>query len=205
MNERLQKTAAALHRRGFDAEVFAHAQEAADYIRRDLPANAEVAFGGCLTAKQMNLDAQLSEDGHTVLWHWNVEPAERPALLRRAMTAPYYVCSANALTEDGVIVEIDGTGNRVAALCYGPDTVYMLVGRNKLVSGGYQQAVLRCKQQACSQNARRFGLHTPCAETGKCNASACENSICHAFLALERKPNGVRRMQILLIDEDLGY
>ena len=205
MNELLLTTASALRRRGFDAEVFATAQEAADFVRRDLPANAEITFGGSMTTKQIGLETQLREDGHTVLWHWEVGPAERPALLHKAMQSPYYICSVNALTEDGLIVQIDATGNRVGALCYGPDTVYLLVGRNKIVKGGYQQAVARCKQYACPQNARRYNMDTPCAATGKCNAAECKNSLCHAFLALELKPSGIKQMKVLLIDEELGF
>lgn len=205
MNELLLTTAEALKRRGFESEVFATAKEAADYVRRNLPANADIAFGGSMTSKQLGLETLLREDGHTVLWHWEVAPAERYELLHKAMQCPYYICSANALTEDGLIVQIDGTGNRVAALCYGPDTVYMLVGRNKIVKGGYQQAVARCKQYACPQNARRYNLDTPCAKTDKCNAAECKSSLCHAFLALELKPIGIKTMKVLLIDEDLGY
>lgn len=205
MNEQLNAVAAALRRRGFESEVFATSQEAVDYVRRELPANADIAFGGSMTSKQLNLENILREDGHTVLWHWEVAPAERPALLHKAMQCPFYICSANALTEDGLIVQIDGTGNRVAALCYGPETVYMLVGRNKIVKGGYQQAVARCKQFACPQNARRYNLDTPCAKTDKCNAAECKSSLCHAFLALELKPIGIKNMKVLLIDEELGY
>ena len=205
MNEQLNSVAAALRRRGFESEVFATAQEAVDYVRRDLPANADITFGGSMTTKQLNLENILREDGHTVLWHWEVGPAERPALLHKAMHSPNYICSVNALTEDGLIVQIDATGNRVAALCYGPETVYLLVGRNKIVKGGYQQAVARCKQIACPQNARRYNLDTPCAATGKCNAAECKSSLCHAFLALELKPTGIKNMKVLLIDEELGY
>ena len=206
MNELLSSTAAALRNRGFEADVFATAKEAADFVRRDIAAGAEFTFGGCMTAKQMNLDTLLREDGHTVNWHWDVAPAERGALLHRVMTSPYYVCSANAITEDGLMVNIDGTGNRVAAMCFGPNTVYVLIGRNKIVSGGYAQAVKRCKQFACPQNARRYNMDTPCAkEGGSCNSAECKNSLCHAFLALERKPNGIPNMKVLLIDEELGY
>lgn len=205
MNDILLSTASALRRRGFEAEVFSTSKEAVEFVRRDLPAGAEIAFGGCATAKQLNLDALLREDGHTVLWHWDVGPAERGALLHKAMHSPYYLCSANALTEDGLMVQIDGTGNRVAAMCFGPDTVYVLVGRNKIVKGGYQQAVARCKQYACPQNARRYNLDTPCARDGKCNAAECKSSLCHVFAAFELKPNGVKNMKVLLIDEDLGY
>ena len=206
MSEILNTVASALRSRGYDAEVFATAKEAADFVRRDIPAGAEVAFGGCMTAKQMNLDALLREDGHNVLWHWDVAPAERGALLHKAMLSPYYITSVNAMTEDGLMVNIDATGNRVAAMCYGPETVYVLVGRNKIVKGGYPQAVKRCKQFACPQNARRYNMDTPCSkEGGSCNVAECKTSLCHAFLALELKPNGIKTMKVLLIDEELGY
>ena len=172
--EKLEKTAAALRRRGFETVVFETAKEAADYLLSDMPAGETVGFGGCMTAKQMGLETLLRAAGHKVLWHWEAEPAERPALLHEAMNAPLYVCSANAVTEDGLMVQIDGTGNRIAAMCYGPGTVYVLIGRNKIVSGGYAQAVKRIKEVSCPLNARRFQLHNPCAEIGRCNPAECE-------------------------------
>ena len=114
--EKLEKTAAALRRRGFESVVFETAKEAADYLLSDMPAGETVGFGGCMTAKQMGLETLLRAAGHKVLWHWEAEPAERPALLHEAMNAPLYVCSANAVTEDGLMVQIDGTGNRIAAM-----------------------------------------------------------------------------------------
>ena len=114
--EKLEKTAAALRRRGFDAAIFENAKEAADYLLSDMPAGETVGFGGCMTAKQMGLETLLRANGHKVLWHWEMPKPERPALLREAMNAPLYVCSANAVTEDGLMVQIDGTGNRVGAM-----------------------------------------------------------------------------------------
>ena len=146
MMEMLEKTAAALERRHFKAVVFKTAQEAASFILSDMPDCASVAFGGSFTCQQMGLAQLLRENGHEVLWHWEAAPAERPALLHQAMNAQVYICSANALTQDGLLVQIDGNGNRVAAMCYGPSTVYVVVGRNKLVSGGYAQAVKRIKE-----------------------------------------------------------
>lgn len=205
MIDTLEKTAQALRKRGFEAAVFATAAEAAAYLAGDMPAGQTVAFGGSMTAKQMGLDALLRENGHPVLWHWEVPPANRPALLREAMNAPLYVCSANALTESGLIVQIDGNGNRVAAMCYGPSTVYVVVGKNKLVSGGYHQAIRRIKQVACPLNARRQNLDTPCAkEGGSCDSAHCEQSMCHMTVAFDRAPNG-KRAVVLLVDEDLGY
>ena len=202
--EKLEKTAAALRRRGFETVVFETAKEAADYLLSDMPAGETVGFGGCMTAKQMGLETLLRAAGHKVLWHWEVDPADRPALLHEAMNAPLYVCSANAVTEDGLMVQIDGTGNRIAAMCYGPGTVYVLIGRNKIVSGGYAQAVKRIKEVACPLNARRFKLHSPCAENRPCNPAACEKPMCHITAAFDRAPNG-KRTQVVLINEDLGY
>lgn len=202
--EKLEKTAAALRRRGFEAVVFETAKEAADYLLSDMPAGETVGFGGCMTAKQMGLETLLRAAGHKVLWHWEAEPAEHPALLHEAMNAPLYVCSANAVTEDGLMVQIDGTGNRIAAMCYGPGTVYVLIGRNKIVSGGYAQAVKRIKEVACPLNARRLQLHNPCAETGRCNPAECEKPMCHVIASFEHAPNG-KRTQVILINESLGY
>ena len=203
MSQYLEKTAAALRGRGFEAHVFSSSAEAASFLLGDMPAGETVAFGGSMTAKQMELDRLLRENGHPVLWHWEVEPVKRPALLHEAMNAPLYVCSVNALTEDGLMVNIDGNGNRVAAMCYGPRTVYVVAGRNKLVEGGMQQAVRRIKQVACPQNARRQGLSTPCA-SGACDVSACVNPMCRMTVSFERAPGG-KRTVVLLIDEDLGY
>lgn len=204
MNEKLSKVAAALTKRGFDAVVFDTGAQAAEFILGDVPAGKTVAIGGSMTVKQLDLHTKLREAGHDVLWHWEVAPAERSALLHEAMNAPVYLCSANAITEDGLMVQIDGNGNRVAAMCYGPNTVYVVIGRNKIVQGGLQQAVRRIKSVACAQNARRQGIDTPCARTGSCDVSACKSSMCHMTVSFDLAPNG-KRTQVVLIDEDLGY
>ncbi len=205
MNPRLQKTADALRRRGFDAAVFDTARQAVDFILGDLPAAQEVGMGGSVTLAQIALSDALRDAGHTVHWHQDAPAGEGAAIRRRAMNAPVYAASINALTEDGLIVQIDGTGNRVAAMCFGPQTVYLIAGRNKLVAGGYAQAVRRIKQVACPLNARRLGLNTPCSEEGgRCDVSRCTRPMCNLFLAIEHAPNA-KRTQVVLIDEDLGY
>lgn len=204
MMNQLETVAKKLCDRGFEAAVFATKEEAASFILADVPAGTQVAIGGSMTVKQMDLHTKLRDAGHDVLWHWEAAPADRPALLHRAMNAPVYLCSANALTTDGLMVQIDGNGNRVAAMCYGPGIVYVVIGRNKLVEGGLQQAVKRIKSVACPQNARRQGMSTPCAETGHCDVSGCKTSMCHMTVSFALAPNG-KRTCVLLIDEDLGY
>jgi len=205
MMNQLESVAAKLRDRGFDAAVFATKEEAASFILSDVPAGAQVAIGGSMTIKEMDLHTKLRENGHEVLWHWDVPHAERHAVLHQAMNAPVYLSSANALTTDGLMVQIDGTGNRVAALCYGPGTVYVVIGRNKIVEGGYQQAVKRIKQVACPANARRLNLPTPCGQTGSCDVANCKaGSMCHMTVAFDGAPGG-KRTQVVLINEELGY
>ena len=203
MKEKLEQVAVSLRKRGFETSVFATKEDAVSFILSDVPADAQVAIGGSMTVKELDLQTKLRENGHEVLWHWEAAPADRGALLHKAMNAPVYLCSANAVTEDGLIVQIDGTGNRVGALCFGPSEVYMIVGRNKIVQGGYQQAVRRIKQVACPLNAQRLNLDTPCA-TGSCDVSACKRPMCNMILALEGTP-GAKRTQVILVNEDLGY
>ena len=199
----LNHVARALEARGFQTHCFKEAAEAAAFLLEDMPAGETVAIGGCMTARQMGLKEQLIAAGHPVIWHWDVPHAERHDTLREAMSAPLYVCSANALTADGLIVNIDGTGNRVAATCYGPKTVYFIIGRNKIVEGGYQQAIRRIKQVACPANARRLNLDTPCAK-GECSAAQCKNPMCCAVVSLEHAVSA-HRMVALLVDEALGF
>lgn len=204
MSELLSQTASALEARGFETHVFATARQAADFVLSDIADGASVGIGGSSTVKELNLDTRLRENGHTVFWHWGIDAGQAECMRRNAMNAPFYLCSANALTTSGLMVNIDGTGNRVAAMCYGPQTVYMLIGRNKIVKGGYTQAVKRIKQVACPLNARRLGLDTPCAKDGQCNASECRHSMCRMILSCEQAATG-KRTVVLLIDEDVGF
>ena len=204
MLTKLHQTAAALAARGFESHVLETADQAAAFVLDQAAPDALIAVGGSMTIKDLGLADRLREKGHEVLWHWEAAPADRPAVLARAMHADFYLASANALTENGVIVQIDGTGNRVAAQVYGPKTVCLIVGRNKVVSGGAAQAVARIKQEACPKNALRLGLDTPCAKTGKCDVSACASSMCSVTASFERAPGG-KRFIVLLVNEDLGY
>lgn len=204
MLAKLHETAAALKSRGFEPHVFETAKDAASFVLSLAASGAPVGVGGSMTVKNLGLADALRAQGNEVLWHWEAAPADRPTVLARAMHAELYLASANALTESGVIVQIDGTGNRVAAQTFGPKTVCLIVGKNKLVSGGYAQAVARIKSAACPPNARRLGLDTPCAATGKCNVAACKTSMCSVVTSFERAPGG-RRFLVLLVNEDLGY
>ena len=115
-----------------------------------------------------------------------------------------FLLSANALTEDGRLVNIDGNGNRVAASINGPRQVCYVVGRNKIVAGGVDDAIARIKRCACPPNCRRLGKKTPCAATGVCADCDSPDRICKVTVVFDRKPTGVA-CEVVLVDEDLGY
>ena len=193
-----------LSRRNYTVHTARDGAQARDILLSLVPEGSTAGFGGSMTAKELCLAEALRGKGCTTYFHWEAPAEERGEVTRRAARADWFIASANGVTRSGKIVNIDGTGNRIAAMCYGPGTVYVLIGRNKIVSGGYAQAVKRIKEFSCPLNARRFQLHNPCAETGRCNPAECEKPICHVIASFERAPNG-KRTQVILINESLGY
>ena len=141
-----------------------------------------------------------------------VETLERvaAALRRRGFNAVCCATRAEAaahvmkLAEDGRLVNIDGNGNRVAASINGPRRVCYVVGRNKIVAGGVDDAIARVKRCACPPNCRRLGKKTPCAATGVCADCDSPDRICKVTVVFDRKPTGVA-CEVVLVDEDLGY
>ena len=192
----------ALVRKGFTVHHAATAKEAAGIVLGMIPEGASVGFGGSVTVREMGLYETLQPD-HPVHWHWkNDEP--KPDVFVHAAGADVYLTSTNAITADGCLVNIDGTGNRVGAMIAGPRQVIIIAGSNKIVSGSIPQAIARIKTIACPQNARRLGLNTPCARLNRCDAAACEKSMCNVTSIIE-KPVGGHKITIVLVDEELGY
>lgn len=205
MNPIFAKAEAALKQRGFEVQCFETGAQAAQSFLASLTPGHAVGIGGSMTIKDLGIADKLRAQEHPVFWHWEVEPKARPGVYAQALAADHYLCSANALTQDGRIVQIDGTGNRVGALCTGPQKATLIVGSNKLVTGGLLAAQTRVKQTACPLNARRLGLNTPCAKTGICDEDNChEHCMCHGMLILDRPFNG-HSLTVLLVAEALGY
>ncbi|HHW91522.1 MAG TPA: LUD domain-containing protein, partial [Firmicutes bacterium] len=115
----------------------------------------------------------------------------------------FYLASSNALTEDGRLVNIDGTGNRVMGMVYGPRRVILVVGSNKL-AGSLEAALERIHREACPPNARRLKLQTPCAATGECNDCSSPDRMCKVTTIIEGKP-GATDLEVILVGEKLGY
>ncbi|MDD2483821.1 MAG: lactate utilization protein [Eubacteriales bacterium] len=204
MNKTTENTIAQLKRNGFGVSFYVTAAEALDALLAQIPSTASIGFGGSMTVNDMRIYEAFKEKGNAVFWHWYTNPGEsRKDILRSAATASVYFSGINAITEEGSLVNIDGTGNRLSGILYGHDKVFLVAGMNKIVRN-YEEAILRIKNVACPPNARRLGRKTPCAETGKCMNCNSPDRICMATLILDRQPAGVP-IEIILIDESLGY
>ena len=206
MGKTLEETSAALGRRGYETLVCATAAEAREAIRREMEKARSVGFGGSETIKALGIPELAREMGKTILRHGDpaLSADEKMAVMRAELTCDLFLLSANAMTEDGVIVNIDGNGNRVAASIFGPGRVVFAVGRNKIVEGGVAEALARAKRDACPPNCRRLNKRTPCAATGVCADCDSPDRICKVTTIFDRRPSRTDTL-VILVDESLGF
>lgn len=189
MEEICKNTVEALKWRGFDAVYCATAEEASSAVMAEVDAVQRVGMGGSVTMKELGVTERLNESGK---------------LQTHGADCDLFLLSANAITEDGRIVNIDGNGNRVAASVSGPGKVVYAIGRNKIVSGGIDAAIARVKEKACPPNCIRLGKKTPCAETGKCADCDSPDRICKVTAIFDRRPTGTPTT-VYVVNADLGY
>lgn len=182
----------------FHTLYFETKEEAAAYLKETIKGKT-VGFGGSITSQEMGLYELLGENNE-VYWHWKTPGRET---YEKAMTADVYILSANGVSETGELINIDGTGNRVAASIYGPGKVCYIVGRNK-IAPDIPSAIKRAKDIAAAKNAVRLNRNTPCAVTGVCHNCNSPDRICSATVIVERPGTGME-IEILFVNEDLGY
>lgn len=188
---------------GYTARAFETVDEANSYLT-DTIQNRSVGFGGSKTLEAMGLFGLLSAQNE-VYWHWFPrENTSRAETLKKARDAEIYFSSVNAIAETGEIINIDGTGNRVAAISHGHEKVYLVIGENK-IAPGFEDALYRARNVAAPLNAQRLGVDTPCAKNGdQCYNCDRPQRICRNLSVLWRKPAGAE-YEVILIHEVLGY
>lgn len=191
----LNALAKKLAARGFIPVVLANAEQAADEILRLIPTDETVGTGGSVTLAQLGIKEKLAERGNRFF--------DRSAY-QSAAHADWFLSSANALTESGEIVNIDGSGNRVASLIFGVPNVIYAVGKNKIVKD-FDAAVDRIRNYTCHLNAVRLGKTTPCAITGKCGNCSGKECMCNVTSIMHHPTRYQEKVYVLLIDEELGY
>ena len=204
--EQLRKQAIeGMKKGGFVVVEVKTAQEAKEYLLKNIDASQSVGVGGSMTVKQLDVLTALKEKGCDVRTHWGaVTPEEAAAIRRSARDADVYLCSANAVDKTGQLVLVDGIGNRVGAVCDGPKNVYFIISQDKIVDGGLTAAIARVKRDAAPPNCKRLGLSTPCAQTGVCGGEACTDPSCRITIAVDFVPRG-RNMTVVLVEEKLGF
>ena len=193
-----------LNRRNMAACYCPTAAEAVRKVSEMIADGSSVTWGGSMTIRNMGLPQALHDRGTLdVLDRDLVEDrVEVIRIYERAFTADVYLSSANAISEDGVIVNIDGNGNRVAAITWGPKKVIFVIGLNK-VAQTVEAALARARSTASPINAARFDIKTPCQVDGVCHNCNSPESICNHVHFLRNSPRG--RHSIVLVGEDLGY
>ena len=192
-------------KKGFKVSVFSDAKEASDYLNKEIN-NTSVAFGGSMTLAEMGLFDTLKT--HNEIWyHSNAELIEkygREEIFKRAMGADVYISSVNGMSSDGVLINIDGNGNRIASTAFGHKKVYYVVGKNK-IEDTFEKAMWRARNIAAPKNAQRLSRKTPCAIKGdKCYNCSSPERICRGILITET-PMSAQETEILLVNENLGY
>ena len=195
----MEKIVENLRKNGFTVTQFAAKEAAADYLADSLRGKT-VGMGGSATLGELGLYDRLAAD-NTVYWHART-PGDETRLA--ADNAQVYICSANAVSEEGYILNIDGMGNRLAGSLMKKERVIFVAGRNKL-AGPFPQALERARQVAAPKNAQRLNKRTPCAADGVCHDCASPDRICNALLVFWKKTSWAESMELVLVDEDLGF
>lgn len=203
--QRCEKAVEALGQNGFSAVYCNSSQEAHDYIIRHGADAQSIGFGGSRTIVDLGVQQHFEKSGCEILNHGTpgLEPGQKMELMRRQLTCDLFLTSSNAVTLSGWLVNIDGNGNRVAALTFGPKKVIVVAGRNKLVDGDLAAAIHRVKNIAAPPNAKRLNCNTPCAKTGFCANCNSPDRICRIVHVMDRKPR-VADLHVLIVNEDLG-
>lgn len=192
-----------LRKRHFDAYYCPDAETASQKVLELIPPKDVVSWGGSMTLKELGIQELLKERGNPVIDRNTAKsPEEREALMRQALTCDTFLMSTNALSMDGQLVNIDGNGNRVAAMIYGPESVIVIAGMNK-VAATLQDAWARARNTAAPMNCQRFDIKTPCTATGQCGDCKSEDCIC-AYMVTTRICRPPKKIKVVLVGEDLG-
>lgn len=195
---------AALKRRHIEGVYAENKETALAAALAMIPEGSSVGWGGSASIEEIGLKQAVKEGPYSVIDRDTAKDAEeRKQLERQCFFTDYYLMGTNAITEDGILVNLDGRGPRVAALCYGPNHVIVIAGMNKLVSD-VEAAVKRVRHTAAPINALRFPGESPCRKGGLCKNCLQPSCIC-SQLIITRNSMDPNRIKVILVGEDLGY
>lgn len=195
------KVIAGINSRNMTGYYAASKEEALKMALELIPEGSTIAMGGCTSAAEIGLVDAVKSGKYNYIDRYAAQ--DRRAAELAAFNADVFIGSANAITEDGVMVNIDGNANRVAAYAYGPKKLVLIVGMNK-ITADVDSAMKRARNIAAPVNAQRFGLSTPCSKTGSCMNCKSPDTICCQFL-VTRFSKHPGRIHIILVNDNLGF
>lgn len=200
--KRLERVQLALQKNNMQASIVETASDVVPLIEQLIPEGSIVANGGSVSLQQTNVMGLLKSGKYNFLDR-EAPGIDKDDLYRQVFFSDFYLCSANALTENGEIYEMDGNSNRIAALAFGPKHVILVVGSNKIVAD-IPAAKERRMRYAAPANAMRVGTNTPCTVTGKCSDCNSPGRICCSELILHQQ-RVKDRIHVILVNESLGF
>ncbi len=204
-DKRALRTVEALKKNQMDAYYVHTSAEAVELVESLIAPNSVVTMGGSMTISETGIDKLVKNGNYQFLDRARpgITPEEAQAVMRQAFTADVYLSSSNAVTENGELFNIDGNGNRVAAITYGPKSVIIVVGYNKITQD-IVEARNRVKRIASPTNAKRVNAKTPCVTTGICSDCNAPDRICatEVLTGFQRIAN---RIKVIIVDEVLGF
>ncbi len=189
-----------------DYEVYLaeNKEKCAELVKTLIPKTESISLGGSVTLDQMELVTMFRTEGFKLLDRYaELSDAERTECFKRGLTADWLVTSSNAITEDGEIINVDGTGNRVAPLIYGTQNVLIVIGKNKIVPD--VTAGLERIRRVAPLNAKRLNRATPCVVDGVCHNCNSKERICNMTSIIHNGYRFPKRIKIILVNEALGY
>lgn len=201
-----QKVKDNLAKKGFKAEYVATPEEARGLVLGLIPEGASVGIGGSVTIRELGLVEELKAKGHEVYDHWvpGITPEEDLKIRRRQLTCNIFLTGCNAITLDGHMVNTDFTGNRVAAMIFGPQRIIVVAGINKIVKN-VEAAMERIRNIATPLNSYRRGWGKACAVAGYCVECNLPDKSCRVTTIIEMCPKGSPDFYVILVGTELGY
>lgn len=199
-----KKLVEALAKRNMEGYYCATKEEALKKALELIPEGASVTWGGSQSIQQIGLTAALKNGAYNVYDRADAKDADEvQEIYRKAFSVDYYLASSNAITYDGQLLNIDGNGNRVAAMIFGPKNVLLIVGMNKLTKD-IDSAMDRVRNYASVLNVLRLDCDTPCKTVGKCSDCISPQTVC-CQVVTTRFSRTKNRIKIILVGEELGY
>ena len=205
MDARIEKTMKALERNRMKPYYAESRGQLHDIVRELIKDDRLITAGGSMSLKESGVTDLLLSEYKDVYAHRfdGLNPDEIEEVLRKAFVSDTFFASTNAVTEDGALYNVDGKGNRVSAMIYGPKQVVLVVGVNKIVKD-MDEAVRRVELVAAPKNTVRLNRETPCAKTGECGHCHGDGRICCSFVRLEQQ-RVKDRIKVIIVNEELGY